>query len=173
MAEVTEMKTAAELNPQTPPPFVASTEGLQPPMDDNAVREIFAKAAASGAEDLTQVIQAPALPGQPVEPVQASAPSPGEVPAKFKKPDGTVDEEKLKASSAQLDQANEQKQKTIEEILAEYKEKERKQAELGDQLGGGEGAEEDGWPYLLCRVLPRSESPAGLRWEHRLLELPT
>jgi len=134
--EVTEMKTAAELN-QTPPKFTPSTEGLPPPMDDNAVREIFAKAAADGAEDLNATITttAPAPQGQPpvaaqppvtAQPVQpppvgTSVPQKEGIPSKFQKPDGTVDEEKLKASSARLDEA----QKTVDDLLADYKAKEK------------------------------------------------
>lgn len=54
---------------------------------------------------------------------QAQIAPPG-TPEKFLKPDGTVDEEKLLASSKQLDAAIEQKQLSVEEMVAEYKAKE-------------------------------------------------
>jgi hypothetical protein len=130
MADVTEVIPAAELN-QQPPKFVASTEGLQPPMDDNAVRAIFAEAARNGVDDLNAPVVPVAPQGQPPVPAPVQAPAPVEVPAKFQKPDGTVDEEKLQAASKQLDQAIESKKKTLEEVLADYREKEREFHNLG------------------------------------------
>jgi len=53
------------------------------------------------------------------------------VPTKFLKPDGTVDEEKLKASSEQLGKAIEQKKLSIDELAAKYKEQEKQFVELG------------------------------------------
>lgn len=124
MPPVEEIVPAADLK-QQPPKFVPSTDGLTPPMDDNAVRAIFADAAAKGVDDLNAMVSAGPVLGQPITPSAQVQPAPIEVPAKFQKPDGTVDEEKLKASSARLDEAIEEKQKTVEELLADYKAKEK------------------------------------------------
>lgn len=125
MPPIEEIKTAAELK-QEPPKFVPSTEGLPAPMDDNAIRDIFANAAAQGVDDLNATVTTPGPIGQPVSEPEPKVETPiVEIPAKFQKPDGTVDEEKLKASSAQLDAAIEQKQKTVEEMLADYRAKEK------------------------------------------------
>jgi hypothetical protein len=95
-------------------------------MNDNDVRAIFEKASADGIDDLNTIVTPEALKGQP----QAQTPAPVEVPAKFQKPDGTVDEEKLKASSARLDEAN----KTVDELLADYKAKEKEYHEKSAQV---------------------------------------
>lgn len=135
MADFTEMTPAAELRNE-PPKFVPSTEGLQPPLDDNAVRAIFAKAAAEGIDDLSAQIQAPALPnvGQP-PPVQAPIPENSVVPEKFKNPDGTVDEEKLKTSTTRLNEVVENKARTVDELATEYKELQKRLGQLGSQEG--------------------------------------
>lgn len=62
-------------------------------------------------------------PETPTPQVQLAPPG---TPEKFLKPDGTVDEEKLLASSKQLDAALEQKTLTVEEMVAQYKDKENK-----------------------------------------------
>jgi hypothetical protein len=113
---------------EAPPKFVPSTADLPQPMDDNAVRAIFAEAAKQGIEDLGSTVTIPAPNGQPIDQrVQEIQPPKIEVPAKFQKPDGTADEEKIKASSAQLDEAIKKVEpsKTVEEVLAEYREKEK------------------------------------------------
>jgi len=133
MAEVTEIKTAAELN-QTPPPFVASQSGAEakaPTVDEEAqIRAMFQQAAAQGSDDLqTQVVLPQAPQGQPV-----ATPAPQiTVPQKFMKPDGTADEDKIKASSERLNEALQQKQKTVDELLLEYQEREKKLHKLGQK----------------------------------------
>ena len=114
-----EIKSAAELRGQTPP-FVASQSGAvnAPTANEEAqLRALFQEASANGLEMHDQV----SIPAQ----AQIA------IPEKFKTPEGTVDEEKLKASSKLLDGAIEQKQKSIEEIMADYKAKEKQLHELG------------------------------------------
>jgi hypothetical protein len=98
----------------TPQPAPAS----QPSLDDSAVRAAMLQADSGGSSAVEP------LPTQaPVE-----TPKPLEVPEKFKKPDGTVDVEKLQASTRQLDEALKVKEKTIDEVVQEslrdYREKE-------------------------------------------------
>lgn len=56
----------------------------------------------------------------------AAIPATPDVPAKFVLPDGTVDVEKLQASSKQLDTALAEKQLTVDEMVAQYRENENK-----------------------------------------------
>jgi hypothetical protein len=118
MAEVTEVKPAAELNAQTPAPFVASQSGAleKAPTanEEEMIRAMFKEAADRGIDDLNTTVSVP-------------------VPQKFQKPDGTVDEEKLKASSERLNEAVAQKQKTVDELLLEYQEREKKLHGLSQQ----------------------------------------
>lgn len=92
--------------------------------------------ALNGAAQTTAV--QPTVPQTPTAPapvpattaVPATQPTPApqastEVPAKFLKPDGTVDVEKLQASTKQLDAALQEKVMSIDEMVAAYKEKER------------------------------------------------
>ena len=117
-----------QVAPAKEPPFVPSQAGLTPPMDDNAVKAIFDKAAKDGMDDLNAPIT---LPAPPVEQPPAQAPVQTPIPEKFKKPDGTVDEDKLKTSIQQVDQAIEKKTKSIDDMIAEYKAKEKELTELG------------------------------------------
>lgn len=122
-----------EMNPtqpqtQEPPPFKSVTEDLAKPLDDQMVRNAIAAAEQAGTDvvDLTQ--QTAQTPPEPAPVVPAPTPK-VDVPAKFQKPDGTVDVDKLKASTKQLDEAIQQKQivveKTVDDYLAEYREKEK------------------------------------------------
>lgn len=128
--DVTEIIPAADLR-QTPPPFVASQSGAvnAPTANEEAqLRALFQDASAKGM-DLGDSVPAPqAMPA----PVVAAPPSVS-VPEKFKTPEGTVDEDKLKASSKLLDGAIEEKTKSIDEMMADYKERERKLHELSQQ----------------------------------------
>jgi hypothetical protein len=129
--EMTEVKTTQELNAQ-PPKFTASQSALAPMPTANEeaqLRQMFLDADKQGI-DLNDRINIPApVVGQPVvAPVATTL-----VPEKFKTPEGTVDEDKLKASSKQLDVAIEGKQKSIDEILSEYKTKEKQFAELSQK----------------------------------------
>lgn len=129
MADFTEVISAAELK-QQPAPFVASQSGaVNAPTatEEQQLRALFQEAANQGKE-LTDIVTIPQAP----EPA-ATATTP--IPQKFQKPDGTVDEDKLKASSKQLDAAIEQKQKTVDELLADYKEREKQLGTLGNQAG--------------------------------------
>lgn len=119
----------------TPPKLASSVIGIQGPTaeEETRMREIFSNVTM---DDLDKPAQNAAPQGQPpsvpsVAKVESAKEIPAQMPAKFLKPDGTVDEEKLKASSEQLGKAIEQKQKTIDEMLAEYKEKEKQFTELG------------------------------------------
>jgi hypothetical protein len=131
--EFTEVTPAAELR-QEPPKFVPSTEGNTPPMDDNAVRAIFAKAASEGIDDLNAVVPLSAPMGEPSPAITSSQPT-LDVPAKFKLPDGTVDEEKLKASTTRLNEVVETKAKTVDELAKEYKDLQAKLGLLGREEG--------------------------------------
>jgi hypothetical protein len=127
---VVDMKPATELNAQ-PPKFVPSQSGVAPAptMEEEAsLRQMFQDAAKSGLELGDQITVPAPVQGQPKPPAPAV-----QVPEKFKTPEGTVDEDKLKASSKQLDAAIEGKQKSIDEILAEYKAKERQFADLSQK----------------------------------------
>lgn len=127
--EFTNVTPAAELRPQTPPPFVASQSGVAPSPTANEevqLRALFQDASSKGMELSDNVTLAQSQPA----PVQ-TAPVP--VPEKFKTPEGTVDEEKLKASSKQLDAVLEEKEKSIDEMMADYKAREKKLHELSQQ----------------------------------------
>lgn len=90
-----------------------------PDLSEAAVRAaVQAEDAANAAAGLKE--------GTP-QPI-TTAEKPVDVPEKFVKADGTVDVEKIQASTKQLDEAIQQKQealKTIEDYMAEYREKEK------------------------------------------------
>lgn len=138
---------------ETPPKFVASTEGLPPPMDDNAVREIFAKAAQEG-KDFNSDVSIPVPSGQPIE--RRVSEVPPVVPQKFQKPDGTADEEKIKASSAQLDEALKkiEPSKTVEEILADYNAKQKAYKLKTMELKAGDNPFPASAPIMPTENLP-------------------
>lgn len=115
----------------SPPAFTSAVSGIKGPSADEEaqMREMFAGVTL---ENLGDKVTVPAPQGQPptVQPAAIET-NPVQVPQKFLKPDGTVDEEKLKTSSEQLGQAIEKKQKTVDEMLAEYKDQEKQFTELG------------------------------------------
>jgi hypothetical protein len=130
------IQTTAELNKQNPPPFVASQSGSVEKMptatEEEQIRALFKEAASQGVEELNTPIIAPKAP--PVEQPYRIADQPNlQIPQKFQKSDGTVDEDKLKASSERLNEAVAQKQKTVEELLSEYQEREKKLHGLSQQ----------------------------------------
>lgn len=130
--EVINVTPAAELRAQTPSPFVASQSGVAPAPTANEeaqLRALFVDASAKGME-LTDSVQVP-QGTKATEPIAQTPTVP--VPDKFKTPEGTVDEEKLKASSKQLDGAIEEKTKSIDEIMQDYKAREKKLHELSQQ----------------------------------------
>lgn len=116
---------------------VAALSDLDPVLDDNAVRQALANAEANNQdpmsvtlEDMAKGSQVQEAPVPEAETPQVPTP---EVPQKFLKPDGTVDVEKLTTSTRQLDEAIQKKetavntvQKTVDEYMAEYREKEAK-----------------------------------------------
>lgn len=115
--------------PRTPPPgksqpieTVAANQG--PILDDAMVREAIAKAEANNQDPMT--IKLDELSQAPAQVPQAA---PVDVPQKFLKPDGAVDVEKIQASTKALDEAIASRdpipQKTVEDYLNEYKEKEK------------------------------------------------
>lgn len=130
--EFTNVIPAAELKAQTPPPFVASQSGAvnAPTANEEAqLRALFQDASEKGME-LSDNVTLPQSQPAPAPVVQIPT---VQVPEKFKTPEGAVDEEKLKASSKQLDSAIEEKTKSIDEIMADYKAREKKLHELSTQ----------------------------------------
>lgn len=113
--------------PESQPNVSPLAPGAEPELDDSAVRAAIAKAEAENVDpeslrlsDLSQ--------GKPQETAPAAPAAKPDVPEKFLKPDGAVDVEKLQASTRQLDEALEKKdaavQKTVEDYVREYREKE-------------------------------------------------
>ena len=92
-----------------------------PPMDEASVRAAVMKAESEGKEVADISAQTSGL--DKIVPIPSV--NPQDVPAKFLKPDGTVDVQKITDSTKQLDAGIEKKQLTVEEALAQYKEKER------------------------------------------------
>lgn len=129
-----------EVTPVQEPPKAESQPGKLPidamgnapqPMDDAAVRAAISKAEAEGLNPETLSLQ-DLSQGQNAQP-QPEAPRP-DVPEKFRKPDGTVDVEKLQTSNRQLTEALQKKEsevtKTIDDYLKEYEANEKKFREL-------------------------------------------
>lgn len=119
----------------SPDKFVGALEGIKPTsMSEEAqMRELLGKVTMDTLDD-TVTHQAPIQEQPKPNPIVNQQPqTPAQVPQKFLKPDGTVDEEKLKTSSENLGKAIEQKQKSIDEMLAEYKANEEKLRQTGVQ----------------------------------------
>lgn len=135
-----------EMNPavpaqDAPPPAV--TQDLAKPLDDAMVRQMMAEADQNSMDVAGSTMDAAnALPAGVIDPLKAGTPPAApiptqapkeEVPAKFIKPDGTVDVDKIKASTEHLNQVNQRKQqvveqvveKTVDDFVREYKEAER------------------------------------------------
>lgn len=110
-------ETATVEAPATPVPAAVTP----PQLDDNAVR------AAMEAMDKRQAdAESGFNPTDTSIPVELSPTTDTQVPDKFKNDDGTVDVEKLKTSTRQLDEAIQSKELTIEDMLSQYREKEAK-----------------------------------------------
>lgn len=108
--------------PRTPPPgksqpIESIAQPTDVPMDDAEVRAAIALAVANNQDPMT--IQTSELNSQ------APAPKPTEVPAKFLKPDGAVDVDKIQASTRQLDEAIQKKQELVQKSVDDYLEAER------------------------------------------------
>lgn len=109
--------------PQPQP--VQALANLDPVMDDAAVRQAIANAEANNQDPQTLTMS---------DLAQGSIPNPAPqapvVPQKFLKPDGAVDVDKIQASSRQLDEALQKKaeavNKTVDDYMREYREKEAK-----------------------------------------------
>lgn len=124
------------------PQPVAALQGLDPTLDDNAVRQAIANAEANNQDPTTVTIadmtagqsQTP-TPQAPVQPEPTAPEAPKvEVPQKFLKPDGEVDVEKLKASTEQLNEAVKQKEqavtKSVDDWVKEYERLEKRLSSL-------------------------------------------
>jgi len=116
----------AEVNP---------LKDLSPQMDEQAIRAAIAKAEAEGIDPLSLTVEALK------EPVKTEDKPTVEIDAKFKKPNGEVDVEKLETSTRQLAEALQKKeqkiqetaekaQKTPEELFLAYKEMQKKMSQL-------------------------------------------
>jgi len=131
--EITVTPVQEQPTPESQPAKAAFVEDLtqsakpvvEPELDDAAVRAAISRAEAEGKNPFELDMSA------------LSAPAKTEVPEKFLKPDGEVDVEKLKNSARQLEEAVAAKEKalndvavaqskTVEEILADYKEFQKK-----------------------------------------------
>lgn len=125
------VKPTGPIQPHAQP--VAVLADLDPMLDDAAVRQALVNAENTGLDPTTITIE-DMVKGQSSPPNGAPVQTPeapkAEVPEKFLKPDGTADVEKIQASSRQLDEATKVKEaavnKTVEDYLAEYREKEAK-----------------------------------------------
>lgn len=113
MAEQIDVVAAA------PGPLPMSAQPQLPPMDEASVRAAVMQAEAEGKEVANISAQTSGL-DRIVSVIPAQ-----DVPAKFLKPDGTVDVQKITDSTKQLDAGIEKKQLTVDEALAQYKERER------------------------------------------------
>lgn len=112
---------------------VEALGGLDKELDDSAVRQAILNAEQSG-KDPQSLTMSELAQGQPQAPqpqaAPAAAPAKEPVPEKFLKPDGTVDVDKIQASTRQLDEAIQKKEtalnKTVDDYLAEYRAREDK-----------------------------------------------
>lgn len=102
-------ETQGPVVPQSQPVGVLS--GLDPMLDDNAVRQAIAAAEANNQDPTT--IKLSELSQGTVAP-EAPKATP-EVPVKFLKSDGAVDVEKIQASTKQLEEAVQQKEAKLQE----------------------------------------------------------
>jgi hypothetical protein len=136
MVEATETELKIETLRETPQTL--SQPAFQPDpvkLDGAKVRAAMMEAAQRGDDPFAMTVGDLDKAGQPTPPPPApsQAGTPAEIPEKFKKPNGEVDVEKLKASTEQLKEANQQKetklqevQKSIDDYVREYKAEEKK-----------------------------------------------
>jgi len=105
---------------------VSILSGLDPELSDDAVRQALANAEKNGQDPMSAKLSDLDSLQTPV--VVQEQPK-LDVPQKFLTPDGVVDVEKITASTRQLDEAIQKKEeavKSVEDYLAEYREKESK-----------------------------------------------
>jgi len=118
--------------PRAPQPQpVDALANLDPQLDDKTVRQAIANAEANNMDPQTLTMEDfSKLQTNDI----AAAPQPTRVPEKFIKPDGAVDVEKIVASTKQLDVAIQKKEeavnKTVDDYLREYQERENKYRNL-------------------------------------------
>ena len=114
---------------------IGSTQPAEAPpppvkLDKAAVRAATIEAARQGLDPFEMVVGDLTQGQTPVPQKAVQAEPPVEVPEKFKKPNGEVDVEKLKASTERLDEAIEKKEqalnKTIDDYVKAHREKEVK-----------------------------------------------
>lgn len=105
--------------PPGPTPISATTQ------DQPSLEEAVVRAAVMRAEGIEETVAAPAAQTPPTAPEAPPAQSSSDVPKKFLNNDGTVDVEKLQASTRQLDAGTQEKTLSIDEMVAQYREKER------------------------------------------------
>jgi hypothetical protein len=110
-----------------PGPTPINAQPQPPALDESAVRAAVMKAEAEGKEVADITAQTSGLDRivPVISPTASQTQTPQDIPAKFVNPDGTVDVQKITDSTKQLDAGIEKKQLTIEEALAQYKERER------------------------------------------------
>lgn len=142
------MPEALTVSPVSPGPKPFSVPTLDVDMSQEAAIRAIANAAETAGDNTGDTVvavpqraatqtpgipaAAPSAPAPAMPPVAPQAAQPAavlatpDIPAKFVNPDGTVDVEKLQASSKQLDTALAEKVLTVEEMVAQYKEKENK-----------------------------------------------
>lgn len=117
----------------TPEQPSQSSQPANPPvpekLDKATVRAATIRAAEQGLDPFEMTVGDLSNQGQPTVPQKsAQAETPVDVPEKFKKPNGEVDVEKLKASTERLDEAIQKKeealQKSIDDYVSDYRAKE-------------------------------------------------
>lgn len=99
--------------PQSQP--IQALASPEPLLDESAVRQAIANAVANNQDPLSVTMQ---------DLAQGSTPTP--VPQKFLKTDGTVDVDKIQASTKQLDQAIQTKEALVQKSVDDYLEMEKK-----------------------------------------------
>ncbi len=114
---------------QPPVPSQPVNQPLPEKLDKAAVRAATIEAAKAGLDPFDMVVGDLSNKGQAPAPQKQVEP-PVDVPEKFKKPTGETDVEKLKASTKQLDEAIEKKQKSIDDYVKAYRAKEVKLAQM-------------------------------------------
>ena len=160
-----------EAVPPGPVPIgIATTPDV--PMDAASVRAAVMQAEATGDEVVNIPTQTSPLDQMVPTGTTATSETPKDVPAKFLKADGTVDVEKLQASTKQLDAATQQKEEkiqlTVDEMLAQYKESERKFRNLPSQPEQIQRAAQAQMPVPPAPppVIPQEQVAAQIRQEY-------
>ncbi len=96
---------------------IQALANLDTPLDDASVRQAIANAEANNQDPQSVTMQ---------DLASAQGQVPTQVPQKFVKTDGTVDVDKLQASTRQLDEAIQKKEQAVQKSVDDYLEAERK-----------------------------------------------